>query len=188
MTHPSLKQGILPSIQIAEFCRNGQIVLARERDPDQIQPASLDLRLGEKAYRVRASFLPGPRQTVAERLKGLVLHEMDLREGTVLETGCVYIVPLMESLALPSAATATIASSWPWPCCRFSPVGTRLASSPDHHWVPRLRIPLRSVSNALMSGRPGTKWRPLMLTPPARSMSAGKSVTPWYNTIRLCWV
>ncbi len=106
MTHPSLKQGILPSIQIAEFCRNGQIVLARERDPDQIQPASLDLRLGEKAYRVRASFLPGPRQTVAERLKGLVLHEMDLREGTVLETGCVYIVPLMESLNLPKGVAA----------------------------------------------------------------------------------
>ena len=69
--------------------------------PDQIQPASLDLRLGEVAYRVRASFLPGPRTTVAERIDELKLHEIALGDGAVLETGCVYIVPLIESLALP---------------------------------------------------------------------------------------
>ena len=73
--------------------------------PDQIQPASLDLRLGEVAYRVRASFLPG-RTTVAERIDGLKLHEFALSDGAVLETGCVYIVPLLESLALPDDISA----------------------------------------------------------------------------------
>jgi dCTP deaminase len=74
--------------------------------PDQIQPASLDLRLGEVAYRVRASFLPGPHTTVAERIDELKLHEIALGDGAVLETSCVYIVPLLESLALPDAIAA----------------------------------------------------------------------------------
>ncbi len=69
--------------------------------PDQIQPASLDLRLGAVAYRVRASFLPGPGTTVARRIAELKLHEFSLADGAVLETACVYIVPLIESLALP---------------------------------------------------------------------------------------
>src|SRR5216110_2293122 len=73
----------------------------------QIQPASLDLRLGDIAYRVRASFLPGPDSTVAERIDELKLHEIDLSDGAVLETNCVYVVPLLESLALPQAISAT---------------------------------------------------------------------------------
>src|SRR5467141_2067303 len=79
----------------------------------QIQPASLDLRLGDVAYRVRASFLPGPGATVAERIDELKLHEITLTDGAVLETGCVYIVPLLESLALPDdiAAAANPKSS-----------------------------------------------------------------------------
>ena len=73
----------------------------------QIQPASLDLRLGDTAYRVRASFLPGPGATVAERIDELKLHEIGLADGAVLETNCVYIVPLIESLALtPEIAAA----------------------------------------------------------------------------------
>jgi dCTP deaminase len=69
---------------------------------DQIQPASLDLRLGDYAHRVRASFLPGKSNSVADRLSqsDLVMHTLDLRGGAVLETGCVYLVPLQESLAL----------------------------------------------------------------------------------------
>jgi dCTP deaminase len=67
---------------------------------DQIQPASLDLRLGNVAHRVRASFLPGPDHTVTEKLDALKLHTLDLREGAVLEKDCVYIVPLLEHLAL----------------------------------------------------------------------------------------
>lgn len=67
---------------------------------DQIQPSSLDLRLGNVAHRVRASFLTGPDRTVAEKLEALQLHTLDLREGAVLEKDCVYIVPLLEHLAL----------------------------------------------------------------------------------------
>ncbi|MGH7030697.1 MAG: 2'-deoxycytidine 5'-triphosphate deaminase [Stellaceae bacterium] len=67
---------------------------------DQIQPASLDLRLGNVAHRVRASFLPGPCRTVTEKLRSLQLHALDLSEGAVLEKDCVYIVPLLEHLAL----------------------------------------------------------------------------------------
>src|SRR5262249_20169373 len=75
--------------------------------PDQVQPASLDLRLGDVAYRVRASFLPGPRTTVAERIDDLKLHEINLSDGAVLATGCVYIVPLIERLALPPSVSAS---------------------------------------------------------------------------------
>jgi dCTP deaminase len=82
------------------------IQLDRPVDADQIQPASLDLRLAAKAYRVRASFLPGPKLTVADRLRDLALHEIDLTASAVLETGCVYIVKLMESLKLPYGISA----------------------------------------------------------------------------------
>src|SRR5215475_13259375 len=100
------EKGILPDRMIAALAQAGGILPAYDFVPDQIQPASLDLRLGEVAYRVRASFLPGPRATVAERIDDLKLHEIGLIDGAVLETGCVYIVPLIESLALPSDVAA----------------------------------------------------------------------------------
>jgi dCTP deaminase len=105
-------KGILPDRMIASLAKVGAILPAYEFAPDQIQPASLDLRLGDIAYRVRASFLPG-RTTVAQRIDELKLHEFSLAEGAVLETGCVYIVPLLESLALPDdiAAAANPKSS-----------------------------------------------------------------------------
>src|SRR4051812_47025881 len=98
---------------IAALAQDGAILPAFDFVPDQIQPASLDLRLGEVAYRVRASFLPGPSTTVAERIEELKLHEIALGDGAVLETNCVYIVPLIESLALPDniAAAANPKSS-----------------------------------------------------------------------------
>jgi len=98
-------KGILPDRMIAALAAAGGILPSTDFVPDQIQPASLDLRLGEVAYRVRASFLPG-RTTVAERIDGLKLHEILLSDGAVLETGCVYIVPLLESLALPDEISA----------------------------------------------------------------------------------
>jgi dCTP deaminase len=98
-------KGILPDRMIAQLARDGGILSEAPFAPDQIQPASLDLRLGEVAYRVRASFLPG-RTTVAKRIDGLKLHEVALTDGAVLETGCVYIVPLLESLALPEEISA----------------------------------------------------------------------------------
>ena len=107
------QRGILPDRMIAALAQDGAILPAYDFVPGQIQPASLDLRLGEVAFRVRASFLPGPRTTVAERIDELKLHEIALGDGAVLETSCVYIVPLIESLALPGdiAAAANPKSS-----------------------------------------------------------------------------
>jgi len=98
-------EGILPDRMITALAADGGILSESAFVPDQIQPASLDLRLGDVAFRVRASFLPG-RTTVAQRIDGLKLHEISLADGAVLETGCVYIVPLLESLALPDDISA----------------------------------------------------------------------------------
>jgi dCTP deaminase len=97
--------GILPDRMIVALAHE-KAIRAPVFASDQVQPASLDLRLGATAYRVRASFLPGPRSAVAPRLKDLTLHEITLGSGAVLETGCVYIVPLQESLALPADIAA----------------------------------------------------------------------------------
>src|ERR1700736_6927844 len=99
--------GILPDRMIAGLAEAGAILPAYPFTPDQVQPASLDLRLGDIAYRVRASFLPGPKANVAERIDDLKLHEISLSDGAVLETGCVYIVPLIERLALPPTVCAS---------------------------------------------------------------------------------
>jgi len=99
--------GILPDRMIAAMADSGLILPAYPFVESQIQPASLDLRLGDIAYRVRASFLPGPDATVAERIDELKLHEISLADGAVLETNCVYIVPLLESLALPPEIAAS---------------------------------------------------------------------------------
>jgi dCTP deaminase len=89
--------GILPSHVLARLLAAKREVLADEPFVEaQIQPASIDLRLGAVAYRVRASFLPGPNASVADKLAAVFMHEIDLRQGAVLETGCVYIVPLLE--------------------------------------------------------------------------------------------
>lgn len=99
-------EGILPAQAIRALAACGKVRLAEPFGPKQVQPASLDLRLGEVAYRVRASFLPGPGISVADRLGQLSLHKIDLAVGAVLETGCVYVVPLLESLALPRELSA----------------------------------------------------------------------------------
>src|SRR5260370_41599811 len=93
--------GILPSQLLRDAIdRTHEIRSLEPIADDQIQPASLDLRLGDIAHRVRASFLPGPDGTVTEKLRDLSLHTLDLREGAVLEKDCVYIIPLLEHLAL----------------------------------------------------------------------------------------
>ena len=95
------ESGILPSHVLERLVAAGREVTAAEPlVPGQIQPASIDLRLGPRAWRVRASFLPGPAAKVSERLPSVFMHEIDLTQGAVLETGCVYIVPLLESAAL----------------------------------------------------------------------------------------
>jgi dCTP deaminase len=100
-------QGIFSARMIEGLAASGAIAAPGAVEPDQVQPASLDLRLGATAFRVRASFLPGPGVSVARRLDALKLHEIDLANGAVLERGCVYIVPLLESLALPEPVSAT---------------------------------------------------------------------------------
>ncbi|MCU0838289.1 MAG: 2'-deoxycytidine 5'-triphosphate deaminase [Rhodospirillales bacterium] len=92
--------GLVPSQEIRAMIRGREIIAAADIGEEQIQPASLDLRLGPVAYRVRASFLPGPTATVMERIDAFGMHRIDLTDGAVLERGCVYIVPLKESLAL----------------------------------------------------------------------------------------
>ena len=93
--------GVLCDSQMQVLMDTGAITATSPITDGQIQPASLDLRLGTTAYRVRASFLTGKSATVTERLADFGMHEMDLTGGAVLEKGCVYVVPLMESLALP---------------------------------------------------------------------------------------
>lgn len=99
--------GILPVQVIRGLISSGALKSAQPLDAGQLQPASVDLRLGPRAYRVRASFLPGPGGSVASRLDDLTLHAFDIESGAVLETGCVYVVPLLESLALPQAIAAS---------------------------------------------------------------------------------
>src|SRR4029077_18402371 len=89
--------GLLPSQMLREAVALGREILSPQPiSDDQIQPASIDLRLGEVAYRVRASFLPGARASVRDKLDLLSMHRIDLTQGAVLEKDCVYIVPLCE--------------------------------------------------------------------------------------------
>lgn len=98
----SSTHGVLSDTEIKRAIKQGWIAAGAPFLDDQIQPASLDLRLGELAYRLRASFLPGAGARVQDRLDGeLVMHEIDLTQGAVLETGCVYLVQVQEALALP---------------------------------------------------------------------------------------
>ena len=106
-TQQAWPQGVFPARLIELLAQQGAINTSAAFDPDQVQPASLDLRLGDVAYRVRSSFLPGPSHSVAERIEALKLHEIDLTRGAVLERGCVYLVPLQESLALPPNVSAS---------------------------------------------------------------------------------
>jgi len=108
----SRKSGILPEQAIRTLIKDGAVKAANPMNgedglPTQIQPASLDLRLSAKAYRLRASFLPGDGRSVKEAASSLVMHEIDLSGGAVLETGCVYLVPLQESLELPKSLAAS---------------------------------------------------------------------------------
>ena len=98
--------GVLPSQSIETLVAQGHINMTTPLLANQIQPASLDLRLGTKAYRIRASFLPGKGRKVIDGLSDFVMHEIDLGGGAVLEKGCVYLLPLQESLNLPADISA----------------------------------------------------------------------------------
>ncbi|KAF0184690.1 MAG: dCTP deaminase [Hyphomonadaceae bacterium] len=97
------RAGVLVDNQLSLLAQKGHISSENPIEESQFQPASIDLRLGDFAYRLRASFLPGGKRTVTQCLSesDIMLHRLDLREGAVLETGCVYLVPLQEALKLP---------------------------------------------------------------------------------------
>ncbi|MRX50812.1 2'-deoxycytidine 5'-triphosphate deaminase [Paracoccus sp. S-4012] len=94
--------GVLPDHALERLVASGALTAAAPIAPDQIQPASLDLRLGPWAARLRASFLAGRGHRVEDRLADFQMHRMDLTQGAVLEKGCVYLVPLMERVRLPA--------------------------------------------------------------------------------------
>ncbi len=98
--------GILPCQAIESLIAAGGVQADGGLDSDQVQPASLDLRLGRRAWRVRASFLPRASGKVADRIGDVAMHELDLSAGAVLERGCVYIAEARESLRLPPRVAA----------------------------------------------------------------------------------
>jgi dCTP deaminase len=97
---------VLPSQSLKLAIQTGEISGHQPIEEDQVQPASLDLRLGDFAYRVGTSFLPGRNSTVQDKLDEIALHRLDLTQGAVLERGCCYIVPLLESVALKKRVSA----------------------------------------------------------------------------------
>ncbi len=98
--------GVLPAQMLRALIADGTIEAGPAIDPAQVQPASLDLRLGRTAWRVRASFLAGQGNSVARRLPDFEMHRFSLDEGAVLERGCVYVVPLLERVRLPADVSA----------------------------------------------------------------------------------
>jgi dCTP deaminase len=101
-----MKSGVLPAQALRKLIADRALSAKPEIRDDQLQPASLDLRLGPVAYRVRASFLAGRGQSVEKRLAEFTMHRVNLAEGAVLEKNCVYVIPLAEHLALPPGITA----------------------------------------------------------------------------------
>src|SRR5271166_4912318 len=97
-----IKSGVLPSQALEQMIAAGAIRARTPILPEQVQPSSIDLRVGAEAYRVRASFLAAGSATVTSKLERYRLHTLDLSRPAVLEKGCVYIVPLQEELALPA--------------------------------------------------------------------------------------
>jgi dCTP deaminase len=98
--------GIFPTQTLRDLIDAGSVTASQPITADLVQPASIDLRLGDFAWRVQASFLPGPDATVEDKVRAFEMHRIDLMDGAVLEKGCVYIVPLLESLDLPEDVSA----------------------------------------------------------------------------------
>ncbi|CAN5233949.1 2'-deoxycytidine 5'-triphosphate deaminase [soil metagenome] len=101
-------KGILPVQKLKELVRAG-IISGSDDHPienNQFQPNSIDLRLGETAYRVRSSFLP-ENESVNQKIEKLLQYSFPITDGAVLETNCVYIIPLLEKLNLPGSHYTT---------------------------------------------------------------------------------
>ena len=107
VTHdPTFTTGVLPAQNIQELIDGRRIVADDLIQDEQIQPASIDLRLGPVAYQVRASFLPGRSSTVMDRIGALQMAKIDISKPALLGKGCIYIVPLVERLDLPQDMSA----------------------------------------------------------------------------------
>lgn len=102
-----LPEGIFSDAMIRALALSGAIKTPRPFAVGQVQPASLDLRLGKRCWRMRASFLPGHGGTVENRINAYSLHEIDLTDGAVLETGCVYVAEILENVALSADVSAS---------------------------------------------------------------------------------
>src|SRR5271167_2701070 len=97
-----MSQGVLPSQQLREAIAREWITAGEKRIlPQAVQPASIDLRLGEHAWALRCSFLPDSNSTVEEKVEGVAFERIDLRDGATLERDRPYLVPLVEQLQLP---------------------------------------------------------------------------------------
>ena len=109
---PSKSEGILPIQWLRKAAEGGVFYSETYRIPDSsFQPASLDLRLGEKAYRLRCSFLPDT-QKVQDKLSDYVMGEIDLRDGAILERNRPYLIPLIEELRLPPGRPRGVDRGW----------------------------------------------------------------------------
>lgn len=101
-----MANGVQAAQFIREFVNSGVVIPETPVEPGQIQPASLDLRLGSFAYRVRSSFLPGAQGKVMDRVHQMDGYKIDLKGSAVLDTGQVYLIPLQEALELPDSIQA----------------------------------------------------------------------------------
>ncbi len=105
--HPQSRGGVLPAQSLREAVRQEWITAGEWRIPPQsIQPASIDLRLGERAWALRCSFLPDSRSSVEQKIEDLAFDTVDLRDGATLERDRPYLVPLIEELHLPAEMKA----------------------------------------------------------------------------------
>ena len=104
---PGRSAGVLPSQSLREaVAREWMLAGAWRIPPESVQPASVDLRLGERAWALRCSFLPDSDSTVEEKIADLAFEQIDLRDGATLERDRPYLVPLIEELRLPEDVRA----------------------------------------------------------------------------------
>ena len=102
-----MDNGVLPAQQLRDAVRSEWLRAGEWRiPPEAVQPASVDLRLGEHAWALRCSFLPDSESTVEEKVAGLAFERIDLRDGATLERDRPYLVPLIERLSLPPQVRA----------------------------------------------------------------------------------
>src|SRR5690242_12908038 len=105
LSEPELERtnGILPAQSIRTLIANGTVAANSEITHAQIQPASIDLRLGDQAFHIRASFLPGKSATLEGKIRdGLLIDTVDLRQPALLTPNSVYVIKLKETLRLPA--------------------------------------------------------------------------------------